>query len=107
MKKFRFEEMRGGWFVGNFEPTAFKTPTTEVCYKFHPQGEKWPTHYHAIATEVNFLVRGSMKINNELLRQGDIFVIEPNEVASPEFLTDCEIVVVKVPSVPNDKYNLC
>lgn len=28
----------------------------------------------------------------------------PNDVAVPEFLTDCEVIVVKTPSVKGDKY---
>ena len=31
----RIENMKDGWFVGNFEPSAFKTDLFEVCYKFH------------------------------------------------------------------------
>lgn len=28
-------QMKGGWFVGDFEPTAYKTKDFEVAYKFH------------------------------------------------------------------------
>jgi hypothetical protein len=38
MKVNRIENMKGGWFVGNFEPTAYKTPEFEVSYKVHPKG---------------------------------------------------------------------
>ncbi len=96
--------MVGGWFVGNFEPSAFKTASAEVCYKIHPKGEKWDKHYHRIATEINLMVRGKISINGEIFKPGEIFLIEPNEIVSPEFLEDCELVVVKVPSVSGDKY---
>ena len=104
MKRYRIEDMKGGWFVGDFEPTAYKTQAAEVCLKYHPEGEVWPTHYHAVATEINVLVRGSMRLNGDLLGEGDVFVIDPGEVAAPEFLSDCEIIVVKVPSLTNDKF---
>ena len=104
MKRYRIEDMKGGWFVGNFEPTAYKTKAAEVCLKHHPKGEVWPSHYHAVATEINLLFRGNMRLNGNLLREGDVFVIEPGEVATPVFLSDCEIVVVKVPSLSNDKF---
>lgn len=104
MKRYRFEQMKGGWFVGNFEPTAFKTDGAEVCWKYHPKGERWPAHYHAVATEINLLVKGSMRLNGELFGEGEIFVVEPGEVAEPEFLADCHLVVVKVPSLPDDKF---
>ena len=34
---------------------------------------------------------------------GDIFIVYPFEIADPEFLTDCEVICVKVPGIQNDK----
>ena len=45
-----------------------------------------------------------MKLSGTYLKEGDIFTIYPEEVAVPEFLTDCEIVCVKTASVKGDKY---
>ncbi len=104
MQVLKMADMTRGWFVGDFNPTAFKCSAAEVAYLNHPAGQQWDAHYHKIATEVNFLVRGRMKLNDTELVAGDIFVIEPNEVATPMFIEDCEIVCVKVPSVPGDKY---
>ena len=84
MKVDKIENMKGGWFVGNFEPTAYKTPD------------------HTLVTEINYLIRGEMTIQNTLLQAGDIFTIHPYEISDPEFLTDCELIVVKTPSA-NDK----
>ncbi len=98
------KDMKGGWFVGDFEPTAYKTKDFEVSYKTHPKGEIWDNHYHKIATEINYLIRGKMKLSGTTLEEGDIFILHPGEIAIPEFLTDCELVVVKTPSVKGDKY---
>jgi hypothetical protein len=106
MKVYRMETMKGGWFVGNFEPTAHKTNDFEVSIKLHPQGEKWDVHYHKIAREINAIVSGNMTLQNTHLHAGDIFVLEPGEIADPVFHTDCTIVCVKTPSVPNDKYSI-
>lgn len=95
---------KGGWFIGNFEPTVFKTNDFEVSYKLHHKGEEWPKHHHKISEEINFLIRGKMLINNVLIENGKIFVIERNESVKPVFLEDCELIVVKVPSSKNDKY---
>jgi hypothetical protein len=103
MLKYRLEDMIGGWFVGNFEPSAFVTDKFEICYKFHKLGEFWDEHYHRVATEINLLVRGKMLINNEEINAGEIFIIEPLHKVKPHFLTDCELVVIKTPSVQNDK----
>lgn len=104
MKIFNIQDMVGGWFVGNFDPSAYKTDACEVSYKLHKKDETWDVHYHKIATEINYLVSGKMTINGEHLATGDVFVIYPNETAAPVFLEDCHIVCVKTPGVRNDKY---
>ncbi|KKS79554.1 MAG: hypothetical protein UV54_C0032G0006 [Candidatus Beckwithbacteria bacterium GW2011_GWA2_43_10] len=96
--------MQGGWFVGDFQPTAFKTKKFEVGYKIHKKGELWPKHYHRKAIEINCLVKGKMRLNQTTLKEGDIFVIEPGEAARPKFLEECCLIVIKVPSRPKDKY---
>jgi len=45
-----------------------------------------------------------MIIGGLRLKAGDVFKINPGEIADPVFLKDCELIVVKVPSVPGDKY---
>lgn len=106
MDTFRIEDMKKGWFVGNFTPVAFRSKDFEIGYVQHGRGEKWPVHYHKIATEINFLVKGKMTIQGKELKTGDIFVIYPSEVANPIFLEDCEVVVIKTPSVPGDRYEV-
>lgn len=100
----KFNDMKGGWFIGNFEPSAYKTSDFEVCYKKHTKGEKWETHYHKEGTEINFLIEGEMTIQNQKLVSGDVFILRPFEIADPEFLTDCTIIIVKTPSIPGDKF---
>jgi len=106
MKIHRFSDFTGGWFIGDFLPTAHRTQEVEVAYKRHSKGEPWAAHRHEIATEINYLVSGKMKLRGVTLEAGTVFVIEPGEVADPEFLRDCEIVVVKLPSVVGDKYEV-
>lgn len=102
----KMSDMKGGWFVGNFEPTLLKTDQFEVALHEYKKDEVRKAHYHAIATEYNYLVRGKMKINDQELNEGDLFIIYPNEIAAPEYITDCIVVIVKTPSVPTDKYEV-
>jgi hypothetical protein len=106
MEIHKINNFTGGWFIGDFEPTVFKTKTFEVCYKKHKKNETWDTHYHKIATEINYLINGSMIIQGKQLNKGDIFIIYPNEIADPVFLEDCDLIVVKTPSILNDKYEI-
>ncbi len=105
MKTFRIENMTSGWFIGDFEPSAYKTSQFEVNYRIHPAGQYWDKHYHTEVTEINLLVKGRMTIQNKELVTGDIFIIEPYEVTDPVFLEDCELICVKVPS-KNDKIKI-
>ena len=98
MKTFRLSDMRNGWYVGGFHPTAFFTDLFEVNYRVHVAGEIWDAHYHTIVTEINLLIKGKMTIQDKELISGDIFIIEPWEIADPVFIEDCEIICVKMPS---------
>lgn len=102
MKVHKIADMVSGWFVGGFEPTVHYTEDFEVNYRLHPAGQHWDTHYHTKVKEINLLVRGKMTLQDQELNAGDIFVLEPWEIANPVFLEDCEVVTVKVPS-GNDK----
>jgi hypothetical protein len=106
MKISRIEDYFRGWYVGDFSPSCFQTKDFEVGLLIHKKDEYWPPHTHKVATEINLLVEGEMIIQNKKLVTGDVFILEPNEVADPTFLTDCKLVVIKTPSLPNDKYNV-
>lgn len=95
-----------GWFIGDFEPSVLRTAGFEVGYLTHKKGEYWAPHYHAIATEINYLIRGKIGFADKIIEAGSVFVFEPNEVAAPVFLEDCELIVVKTPSCPKDKYEI-
>lgn len=99
----RIENMIGGWFVGDFEPTAYKTDTVEVSYKVHKRGEPYDVHYQTKITEINLLTHGKMLMQGKELKAGDIFIMNPYEIADPVFLEDCEVVCVKIPGIKNDK----
>lgn len=103
MKVFNIADMTGGWFIGDFSPSVFRTKDFEVGVKSHPKGSPWPAHFHAQAIEINYLIKGKMRFGDRVIEAGEIFVFEKNEVATPEFLENCEVLVVKSPSVPGDK----
>ena len=104
MDKFRFEDMKRGWFIGDFEPSAYKTKNFEVAVGHHKKGEIWDKHYHKLATEITVILEGKVKINDEFYVKGDVFVIEPDEIIHPHFIEETHIVVVKTISDVNDKY---
>ena len=104
MEIHKIENFVKGWFIGNFDPVVHKTDQVEVAYQTHEAGEHHDIHYHKKSREYNYLIRGKMVINEQELNAGDIFILEPYEVSEPTFLTDVELIVVRVPSIKGDKY---
>lgn len=110
MNVYHIDSFKNGWFLGNFNPSVLQTENFEVSYMKHYEGQKWPRHYHLIACEINVLMKGRMIIHlndhSVNLNPGDIFKINPGEIVKPEFLEDCELIVIKIPSVIGDKYEI-
>lgn len=102
MRKFRYGHMKEGWFIGNFEPSVYKTELFEVAMKIHEAGE-YEEHMHPIATEINLVLFGKVKFGEDTMRVGDIFIVDPGEWVRPVFLGLTHILCVKVPSIPTDK----
>ena len=43
-------------------------------------------------------------MNGKTMSAGDMWIYEPNEVSDVEFLADSELIIVRWPSIPSDKY---
>jgi len=105
MELFKLEDMKGGWFIGNFNPSLLPTDQVEVAVKKYKKGDYEPSHHHKIATEYTVIVTGEVEMNGKPYSAGDIIRIDPGEstdfrVLSEEVITT----VVKLPSVAGDKY---
>jgi len=104
MKVANLNEMVKGWFVGNFEPTLYRTNDVEVAVKFYNEGDFEESHYHKIATEITVIVSGAVKINGVRYRTGDIIVLDPFDITDFKAVSDSVTVVVKIPGANNDKF---
>lgn len=96
--------MTKGWFIGNFEPSLFKTNDVEVAVKSYKAGNHEDKHYHKIATEYTVIIDGEVEMNGVRYKPGDIIVMEPGEATDFTAVTDSTNVVVKIPGANNDKY---
>lgn len=104
MKEAKLSSMTKGWFVGNFEPTLFRTTDCEVAYKTYEKGDFEDKHFHKIATEITLIVKGKVRMFDKEYSEGDIVIVEPDDATSFEALEDAANVVVKIPGANNDKY---
>lgn len=100
------ESMVRGWFVGNFDPSVFKTSACEVGVKKYTKGDYEDSHYHKVATEITVIIEGKVRMAGKEYNAGDIITIHPGDVTDFEALTDVTNVVVKIPGAENDKYIL-
>lgn len=104
MKKFHIDNMTRGWFVGDFLPVAYPTKNCEVSLRKYKAGDYESKHLHKIATELTAIISGKVLMNGIEYGEGDIIVINPGEGTDFKAITDAVNVVVKVPSVMEDKY---
>jgi len=104
MEKHNLNEMIGGWFIGNFEPSLLKTDNVEVAVKNYNAGDAEEAHYHKIATEYTVILKGKVRMMGIEYSEGEILTILPMESTDFLALTDVTTVVVKVPGASNDKY---
>lgn len=104
MKTEKLDNMIKGWFVGNFEPSLYKTNNVEVAIKRYKAGNYEEAHYHKIATEITVIISGLVEMGGNIYRNGDIVIIEPNEMVDFLAINDSVTAVVKIPGANNDKY---
>lgn len=104
MRISNLNEMKMGWFIGNFEPSLYKTNDCEVAVKHYKAGDYEAEHYHRLATEYTVIVKGEVKMFCRTFFEGDIIIVEPGEATDFTALTDVTNVVVKIPGMNNDKY---
>jgi quercetin dioxygenase-like cupin family protein len=104
MKIAKLEDMKLGWFVGNFSPTLHATEDVEVAVKEYKAGDYDEWHYHKIATEYTVIVSGEVEMNGVIYGKGDIIVMEPGEGTDFRALTDAVTTAVKIPGATHDKY---
>ena len=104
MKTARLDDMKLGWFVGDFSPVVLQTTQFEVACKEYTAGAVENRHVHNVATELTLIVRGRVRMNDREFRAGDIIVLAPGEPTDFVVIEDTITVVVKAPSVAGDKY---
>jgi quercetin dioxygenase-like cupin family protein len=104
MKVHRLDDMIRGWFVGDFEPTLYRTDAVEVAVKHYVAGDAEERHVHRVATELTAVVSGTVRMDGRELGPGEIVTLEPGEPTDFLAVTDAVVVAVKLPAVPGDKY---
>lgn len=103
MKRFDLNDFIGGWFIGNFFPSILKTKDFEVSVKYYKAGDKDEEHVHLKADEYTLVISGKVKMNDKIFIEKDIIHVEKGEYVKFEALEETVNLIIKVPSVINDK----
>lgn len=106
MKNYKLSDMKGGWIVGGFEPTAYSTLDCEVAIKYYKAGDTESEHFHKIATEITCIVSGEVIMCGKNWSTGDVIVLSPGDITSFKAVTDTITTVVKLPGALDDKYTV-
>jgi len=106
MKIYNESDMTKGWFIGDFIPTAYRSRECEVALKRYKTGDHETAHVHKIATEITMVVEGKVKMNGSEFSKGSIVVLDPGETTDFQVLENATTIVVKLPSVKEDKYDI-
>jgi hypothetical protein len=93
-----------GWLVGDFLPSLFQSKDIEIGIKRYKKGDKDPKHYHKETTEYTVVVSGVVFMLGKIWRQDDIIYIPPNVENEFECIEDACLLVIKTPSLVDDKY---
>ena len=94
----------GGWLVGHFNPALIANDDVEVAIKIYQAGDREQSHHHRVATEYTVIASGRVRMNQQEYAAGEIIQIDPGHSTDFEALEATTTVVLKTPSVPNDKY---
>ena len=104
MKQSNIKQYTNGWFVGDFDPSIFKNPFFEVAHHQHKKGDPTFPHYHQVTNELNYIVRGEIMVDGNHLKSGDMWIYEPWDISDVKFLDDTDLMIIRWPSIPSDKY---
>lgn len=104
MKRFKLADFKKGWVIGDFEPSIARTKDFEVTIRKYIKGDLEAEHIHKLANEITIITSGKFRMGDQTLTEGDIIWKEPREPSDFECFEDGWITVIKMPSVPNDKY---
>jgi mannose-6-phosphate isomerase-like protein (cupin superfamily) len=102
---------RKGWFFGHFaDEPLLRSDLVEVAWQdiSGKLPEPKDRHYHRASVEINIVIRGTMRLRIEerevTVKSGEFFVIWPETMVDQvEADQDTEVIVVRAPSLEEDK----
>lgn len=99
-----------GWIAGAFTGAMVYTESFEVGLKSGVAHVPEAAHYHTCSYEHTLILRGECTIRSVLgvvsATEGDMITLRPNETAEWDWSTDWATLVIRTPSITNDKVEI-
>lgn len=104
-----------GWFFGQFidkdKYPELNSDKVEIAWKKFDADYSEKAHTHKAGTEINIVLSGKWQVKVEgkklSLKIGDILVVNPGTVLEDDLISKgAEMMVIKFPSIPADKFLL-
>src|SRR6185369_14722261 len=102
--KMNIKDFKKGWFVGDFDPSLWKTKNVEVGLRWNNVGDKEPRHYHKANTEYVVFAVGKHRLDDTVYTDGEMLVIHPYMSSDYECLESGYCLTVRDKSNPKDKF---
>jgi hypothetical protein len=97
----RFEKNNKLWLIGAFQPNIFQTDKFEFGIHKHKKGEVGENHAHPLTIEINFILKGLLKVKNKVIGADGYFIFDKGEESgNVKFLEDSTIFVFRTGSYP-------
>lgn len=102
MKYENIENMKLGYFLGNFSPAIFNSENVEMAIKSYNFGNYEGGYYRKTDTEIFVVLLGKVEFNGKVLSKGGMIRYEPREVKHVFPVEDSQCLVVRFPGTKRD-----
>ena len=103
MRHYRIENMKAGYFTGNFEPAAMRAIGVEIAIKTLSKG-LIRTYYRKIDTQFIVILDGELWSGGIVYGGGDILIFHPYDIVEILATKDTEYLTVRCPGSHGDIY---
>ncbi len=103
MERFKVNEMKYGYMVGDFDPVAMKMDNVEIAVQNLVRHTIRPPYFWEKNSEMITIISGELNVNGVQYSAGDILVFSPKEKIFYYSETGASILVVRNPGYKNDK----
>lgn len=102
MEKYNLKDMKNGYFLGDFEPTAYASKGMEISVKHYKKGTLDAGYYRKKNTEIVYIIKGCIDVDGSLYKKQSILVWKPNEIINIYAVKDSELLIIKTPGEKED-----